>query len=99
MLYKHASDVKWIPYNKLHVGKYMRVHHDTMSDVVVLKHEVGSEENTYTRAIQCMWLSNQLILKKVHDKENRAPLYANLAGIPHRSLKGLNPKINPDQPP
>ena len=55
ILYQHASDVKWLPYNKLHVGNYDKVHYDTKSDVVVLK--VGSKENTYTRAIQGKWLS------------------------------------------
>ena len=50
ILYQHASDVTWVPYNKLHVGNYERVHYDTMSDVVVLK--VLSKKNTYTRAIQ-----------------------------------------------
>ena len=50
ILYQHAPDVKWVPYNKLHVGNYDKVHYDTMSDVVVLK--AGSKENTYTRAIQ-----------------------------------------------
>ena len=49
-LYQHASDVKWIPYNKLHVGNFEKVHYDTKSDVVVLK--VRSQENTYIRAIQ-----------------------------------------------
>ncbi len=50
ILYQYASDVKWVSYNKLHVGNYEKVHYDTMSDVVVLK--VGSKENTCTRAIQ-----------------------------------------------
>ena len=29
ILYQHASDVKWEPYNKLHVANYERVHYDT----------------------------------------------------------------------
>ena len=37
ILYQHASDVKWEPYNKLHVANYEKVHYDTKSDVVVLK--------------------------------------------------------------
>ena len=68
-----------------------------MSDVVVLK--VGSQVNTYTRAIKCKWLNDKLTLKKIHDKENRTPLCANLAGIPLRLLKGLDPKINTDKSP
>ena len=52
ILYQHASDVKWLPYNKLHVGNYDKVHYDTKSDVIVLK--VGSKENTYTSAIHAI---------------------------------------------
>ena len=37
ILYQHASEVKWEPYNKLHVANYKRVHYDTKSDVVVLQ--------------------------------------------------------------
>jgi hypothetical protein len=37
ILYQHASDVTWVPYNKLHVCNYKKVHYDTMSGVVVLK--------------------------------------------------------------
>jgi hypothetical protein len=58
ILYQHASDVTWVPYNKLHVGNYEKVHYDTMSDVVVLK--VMSKESTYTRAIQGKWLSDKV---------------------------------------
>ena len=68
-----------------------------MSDVVVLK--VMSKENTYTRAIQGKWLSDKVALGKVRDKEVQTPMYAFHAGIPHRSLKELDPRINPDKPP
>ena len=37
ILNQHASEVKWEPYNKLHVANYTRVHYDTKSDVVVLQ--------------------------------------------------------------
>ena len=97
ILYQRASDVKCAPYNKLHVGNYDKVHYDTKSYVVVLK--VGSKENTYTRAIQGKWLSDKVALGQVHDKEIQTPMYAFNAGITHRSLKGLDPKINPDKPP
>ena len=97
ILYQHAYDVKWVPYNKLHVGNYERVHYDTKSDVVVLK--VMSKENTYTRAIQGKWHINKLALNKISDMETKTPMYAFNAGITHQSLKGLNPKINPDKPP
>ncbi len=97
ILYPYASDVKWVSYNKLHVGIYEKVHYDTMSDVVVLK--VGSKENTYTRAIQDKWLNDKVASDKVHDKEFKTPLYAYTAGISHKPLSGLDPRINPDKPP
>ncbi len=46
ILYQHASDVTWVPCNKLHVGNYEKVHYDTVSDVAVLT--VMSKENTHT---------------------------------------------------
>ena len=97
ILYQHASDVKWEPYNKFHVANYERVHYDTKSDVVVLK--VGSQENTYPRAIFGKWLNDKVTLGTVRDKGNQTSMYALNAGIIHRSLKGLDPKINPDKPP
>ena len=63
ILYQHASDVKWEPYNKLHVANYDNAHYDTKSDVVVLK--ILSKENTFTRAIQGKWLSDKVALGKV----------------------------------
>ncbi len=44
ILYKNPSDVKWIPYNKLHFANYTRVHYDSTSDVMVMR--VNSEVNT-----------------------------------------------------
>ena len=35
----------------------------------------------------------------VRDKEIQTPMYAFNAGVMHRSLKGLDPRINPDRPP
>ena len=52
-----------------------------------------------TRAIQGKWLSDQVTLGKVRDKEDQTPMYALNAGIVRRSLNGLDPKINPDKPP
>ncbi len=43
-LFQQASNVTWVPYNKLHVSNHRIVHHDQMSDVVVLK--VESQKNT-----------------------------------------------------
>ena len=37
MLFQHPSNVKWVPYNKFHVGNYDKVHYDKISDVVVLR--------------------------------------------------------------
>ncbi len=36
---------------------------------------------------------------RVRYKEVQTPMYAFHAGIPHLSLKGLDPRINPDKPP
>ncbi len=86
-----------MPYNKLHVANYTRVYYAAMSDVIVLK--VGSQESTLTRAIQGKWLNDKCKLVQVSDKETRTPIYAHFAGILHRLLKGLDPRINPDKPP
>ncbi len=50
ILYKNPSDVKWIPYNKLQIANYTRVHYDLTSDVMVMR--VNTEVNTYTGVIQ-----------------------------------------------
>ena len=60
---------------------------------------VGDKENTYTRAIHGKWLCDKVTLSEVCDKKNQTPMYAFNAGITHRSLKGLDPKTNPDKPP
>ena len=76
ILYQHASDVKWEPYNKLHVANYKWVHYDTKSDVVVLK--FMSKEDTFTRAIQGKWLNDKRVLGEVHNKEIKNPMYASI---------------------
>ncbi len=80
ILFQQASDVKWVPYNKLHVCNYRKVHHDKMSDVVVLN--VESQKNTYTRAIwsKCLADSNELL--RIRDKENN-PIPAHFVGETH----------------
>ena len=65
--------------------------------MVVLK--IVSKENTFTRAIQGKWLNAKVALGKVHDKEIQAPMYAFNAGVMHRSLKGLDLRINTNKPP
>ncbi len=61
ILFQQASNVIWAPYNELHVNNYRKVHHDKMSDVVVLN--VETQKNTYTRAVRSKYLadSNELL--------------------------------------
>ena len=67
-----------------------------MSDVVVLKMEC--QKNTYTRAILSKLLADTNELLRIRDKEN-IHIHAHFAGITHRTLRGLDPRINPDKPP
>ena len=85
------------PTTSLLVANYKMVHYDTKSDVVALK--LMSKENTFTRAIQGKWLSDKVALGKVINMEVKTPMYAFNAGVMHRSIKGLDPRINPDKPP
>ena len=81
-----------VPYYKFHVGNYDKVHYDNISDVMVL--QVVSERNTYTRTSMSRWQHDQLSLHKSRHREQ-----ANFAGVNHSTLKGLDPRINPDKPP
>jgi hypothetical protein len=45
ILFKSALDVKWVVYN-IQVGDYSKVHHDKVSDLIVL--QVNSQEKTFT---------------------------------------------------
>ena len=56
---------------------------------------VNTEANTYTRVAQHQWLMDKLDLSKAVLEEQQA----NLAGISHRTLKGLPTSIDPDRPP
>ncbi len=96
ILFQHASNVKWIPYNKLYVGNYSKVHLDKMSDVVALN--VESQKNTYTLAIWSKYLADSNELLRIRDKEHN-PIHAHFAGVTHQTLRGLDPRINPDKPP
>ena len=80
ILFQQASDVIWVTYNKLHVSNYRKVHHDKMSDVIVLK--VESQKNTYTRAIMSKFLADSKELLRIRDKEKN-PIHAHFAGITH----------------
>ncbi len=50
ILHQTPSQVKWEPYNKLHVSNYKKVHYDVVSDVMVL--QVNTRENTFVRVTQ-----------------------------------------------
>ncbi len=93
ILFKSASDVKLFVYNKLHVGNYSKVHHDKVSDVIVLR--VNSQENTFTQVLMHKWVLEKLELEQVHNRE----IQANFVEITYRPLRGLDPRINPDEPP
>ncbi len=96
ILFQQASDVRWVPYNNLHVSNYCKVHHDKMSDVVILI--VESQKNTYTRAIWSKYLPDSNELLRIRDKENN-PIHAHFAVVKHRTLKVLDPRINQDKQP
>ena len=64
-LFQSPSDVKWVTYNKFHVGNNSKVHHDKISDVVVL--QVYSQENTCTRVLMHKWTVDQLELQQTHN--------------------------------
>ena len=93
ILYRSQSNVKWIPYNRLHISNYTRIHYDSASDMMVMR--VNTEANTYTRVTQHQWLMEKLDLSKAVLEEQQA----NLAGISHSTLKGLPTSIDPDRPP
>ena len=79
----------------LHVSNYRKVHRDNMSNVVVLM--VESQKNTYTNAIWSKYLADSNELLRISDMENN-PIHALFAGVTHLTLKGLDPKINPNKP-
>ena len=67
-----------------------------MSDVVVLK--VESQKNTFTQAIWSKYLADSNELLRIRDKEHN-PIRAHFAGVTHQTLRGRDPRINPDKPP
>jgi hypothetical protein len=62
ILFRSPSDVKWIPYNRLHIGNYTRVHYDSTSDVMVMRD--NTEVDAFTRVTQIQWLQDKLALSK-----------------------------------
>jgi hypothetical protein len=92
MLFQYPSNVKWVPYIKFHVGNYDKIHYDNIRDVMVLL--VVSESNTFTSTSMSRWQHNQLSLHKSRHQEQ-----ATFARVEHSTLKGLDPRIYPDNPP
>jgi hypothetical protein len=62
---KSALDVKWKVHNKLHVENYSKVHHDKVSNVIVL--QVNCQENTFTRVLMHKWVLDKLELEQVYN--------------------------------
>ncbi len=56
--------------------------------------QVVPESNTFTRTCMSRWQHDQLSLHKSQHQEQ-----ADFAGVKHSTLKGLDPRINPDKPP
>ncbi len=56
ILYRTPSQVKWEPYNKLHISNYKKVHYDVVSDVMVL--QVNTCVNTFVRVTQKRFNTN-----------------------------------------
>ena len=83
ILFRTESDVKWIPFNPLHISNYSRVDFDPASDMMVMR--VNTETNSFTRVTQLKWLRDKIALSNaVLDDQ-----IAYIAGISHRTLKGL----------
>ena len=93
ILFQTESDVKWIPYNPLHISNYTRVHFDPASDLMVMR--VNTETNSFTRVTQNKWIQDKLALANTVIEEQSAYI----AGISHRTLKGLPQSVDPDRPP
>ena len=93
ILYQTPSQVKWEPYNKLHISNYKKVHYDVVSDVMVL--QVNTRENTFVRVTQKQFNDDLLNLLTIAATEQQA----HLASAGHRTLKGLDPDIDPDRAP
>ena len=93
ILYQTPSQVKWEPYNKLHISNYKKVHYDVVSDVMVL--QVYTRKNTFVRVTQKQFNDDLLNLLTIAATEQQA----HLASAGHRTLKGLDPDIDPDRAP
>ena len=56
---------------------------------------VNTETNSFTRVTQLKWLRDKMALSNAVLDEQ----IACIAGISHRTLKGLPTSVNPDRPP
>jgi hypothetical protein len=92
ILFEAPLDIKWTTYNRLHVSNYTKVHYDPASDIMVVQ---VAAPKTYVRVTQKQYSMDMLDLLKVAAAEH----YAHLAAASHRTLKELDPEINPDSPP
>ncbi len=86
------SQVRWEPYNKLHISNrdYKKVHYDVVNDVMFL--QVNTRENTFVQVTQKQFKTDLLNLLTIAAMEQRA----HLASAGHRDLKGLDPGIDPN---
>ena len=82
ILFRTESDVTWIPYNPLHISNYTSVHFDR-GDMMVMR--VNTDTNSFTRVTQPKWLQDKVALSNAVLDEQ----IAYIAGISHRTLKGL----------
>ena len=85
ILHQTPSQVKWGPYNKLHISNYKKVHYDVVSDVMVL--QVNTRENTFVRVTHKQYNTDLLELLTIRAREHQA----HFAGAAHRTLKSLDP--------
>ncbi len=83
-LYCNSSDVKWILYNKLHVGNFTRVHYDHTSDIMEMC--VKTMESTYIRATRLKWLQDKQHHKLALSKAIMDEHKAHFAGATHSSI-------------
>ena len=93
ILHQTPSHVKWELYNKLHISNYKEVHYDVVSDVMVM--QVNTRENTFVRVTQKQYNTDLLELLTIRARQHQA----HFAGAAHRTLKGLDPDIDPDRAP
>ncbi len=57
ILFRTEQDIKWIHYNRLHIGNYTRVHYDITSDMIVMR--IHTEVYTFTQITQIKWLQDK----------------------------------------